>query len=103
MAVNFIETEIDGNIVKIQLDPDDFIGELPVSGVMGKIEDVVPKIQGTIHSVTKMVAKAVKESPLKPAEITVEFGVAIKAEAGILIANKSAEGQIKISLSWKES
>jgi hypothetical protein len=38
-----------------------------------------------------------------PEEVSVEFAVTFKAEAGLVIAKTAVDGQIKLSLKWKKS
>jgi len=39
----------------------------------------------------------------RPSEITVELGVSLKAEAGVVIAKTAGEGSFKLTLKWKDN
>lgn len=101
MATSYLEVEIEGTIVKVEIDQESLSGEVPVSGVVSRVRDAMPEVQETIEAVTKMVFSAISSLASKPTEATVEFGINIRAEAGVLVANTSAEAQIKVGLTWK--
>src|SRR4051812_41682964 len=47
------------------------------------------------------IVKQAKEMIVQPDEFSVEFGVKLSAEAGVVIAKTAAEANLKISVKWK--
>jgi hypothetical protein len=43
------------------------------------------------------------EKTVRPDEVSVEFGLALKADAGVVIARAGTEASFKIKLGWKPS
>jgi hypothetical protein len=41
--------------------------------------------------------------PIKPAEMAVEFAIKLSTQAGVVVAQASAEGQITVKLVWKNA
>ena len=67
-------------------------------------EAVVATLSQALETVTlfgREVLKAIEK--LSPDEASVEFGVALKGESSAIIAKTSAEGNLKISLTWKKT
>lgn len=57
-----------------------------------------------LSSVRKAAGEALKEFRLMadgPAEIEIEFGVILRAEAGAVIAKTGVEGHLKVTLTWR--
>ncbi|WP_046471650.1 CU044_2847 family protein [Allosalinactinospora lopnorensis] len=57
-------------------------------------------ILGKIRDLSDLVARELSELASEPDEIMVELGVSVNAEAEVFIAKASAEGSMKVTLSW---
>ncbi len=65
--------------------------EKAVNIAMSAIRSMAYKVSKTLDSI---------EDKVRPNEAEVEFGVKFDAKAGVLLAQASAEGQIKVTLKW---
>lgn len=54
-----------------------------------------------IHPISDIIFDKIKKLSSKPTEVAVEFGVNITIDGSLLISSFSGEGNIKISLTWK--
>jgi hypothetical protein len=54
-----------------------------------------------IRPVASAIVSALNRSVDAPAEIAVEFGIKLSAEANVVISSTAVEGSFKISLKWK--
>ena len=55
---------------------------------------------GTIHEFADRVQSTVSRLVVRPAEVDVEFGIKLDAEAGALIAKTRIEAHIVVTLKW---
>ncbi len=53
-----------------------------------------------IRELSDLVARELSEMAAAPDGITVELGVSVNAEAEIIIAKATAEGSLKVTMSW---
>jgi len=82
----------------------------PRSGWVEAGGDVIEKAQGkfdqvmeTVRSCAVSFCKGLNQlEGIIPQEATLEFGVAFNAEASAVVSKVSAEGNFKITLTWKE-
>ncbi|RNL86463.1 CU044_2847 family protein [Halostreptopolyspora alba] len=61
-----------------------------------KFETVI----GRVRELSEQVARELSTMATAPDEITVELGVSVNAEAEVFIAKASAEGSLKVTMSW---
>ncbi|MBB4930976.1 hypothetical protein F4561_001796 [Lipingzhangella halophila] len=61
-----------------------------------KFETVLSRIR----ELSDQVAHELSEMAAEPDEVTVELGVSVNAEAEVFIAKASAEGSLKVTMSW---
>ena len=70
------------------------------------------RIDEGLHEALEFVAEFAKAaaerlhaalSAAAPDEVTVEFGVTVGTQAGVVLTSASAEGQLKVSLKWKRA
>jgi hypothetical protein len=68
------------------------------------------RIDEGLHQALDFVAELAREaserlhaalSAVAPDEVTIELGVTVGTEAGVVLTSASAEGQLKVSLKWK--
>jgi len=103
MPLAYVEADLKGEIVRFEIDQRDFGGEYAVSGAIAKIEDALPQVQRVVRSMGLLLSEARAALHEQPSEITLEFGLNVKAEAGVLVANSSVEAQISVSMKWTQS
>ncbi len=56
---------------------------------------------GSVREATLSALRHFKDLPQPPDGVTIEFGVALNAEVGAVIAQTSAEGHLQITLTWQ--
>lgn len=56
-----------------------------------------------IRPVAEAVLAQVNGFEIRPAEVTVELGISLKAEAGVIIAKTAVEGNLKLTIKWHPS
>jgi Trypsin-co-occurring domain 1 len=61
-------------------------------------EQALAKLKPMCAAIVRQVRDAVEQ----PEEFSVEFGVKLNAEAGIVIASTAAEANLKIAIKWKK-
>ena len=62
-------------------------------------------LTATIHTVAYGFREHIDrlEKHVRPDEVSVEFGLAFKADAGVVVAKAGAEASFKVGLTWKSS
>jgi hypothetical protein len=55
-----------------------------------------------LKPICSAIVKQAKELAEQPEEFSVEFGVKLSAEAGVIIASTAAEANLKVSVKWKK-
>ncbi|MDS1269371.1 CU044_2847 family protein [Lipingzhangella sp. LS1_29] len=69
--------------------------------VMRYAEHNFERVLGKVRQVASGVAAELSDPEFRPAEVKVELGVKINAEAAVYIARASGEGSIKVTLTWR--
>ena len=70
-----------------------------------KSAEVLNKAMSTIHNTAQRVMATIREIDIsdRPAQVEVEFGLTLDADAGALIAHVGAEASFTVKLIWKAS
>ena len=105
MAVISYQLSSDENSV-IKFEAQNVLGQAERLVGRGGVEEVIVKSQvdGALASVREFGEKILHTvQELRPSEAQVEFGVVFKGETNAIIAKSSAEGHVKITLTWKSS
>ncbi|MFE5046872.1 CU044_2847 family protein [Streptomyces sp. NPDC056637] len=71
-------------------------GGLPTAQAVGTFESALDGARAAAESALRVL----REGPLKPDGVQIEFGVKMSAEAGAVIAKGTAEGHLVVKLSW---
>ncbi|MFD0063338.1 CU044_2847 family protein [Streptomyces sp. NPDC056690] len=71
-------------------------GGLPTAQAVGTFESALDGARAAAESALRVL----REGPLKPDGVEIEFGVKMSAEAGAVIAKGTAEGHLVVKLSW---
>ncbi len=61
-------------------------------------EQALAKLKPMCAAIVRQIRDAVEQ----PEEFSVEFGVKLNAEAGVIVASTAAEANLKISIKWKK-
>jgi hypothetical protein len=63
------------------------------------------KMTETIHTLAKGFRERMDalEDTIRPDEVSIEFGIALKAGAGVVVAQAGADASFKVKLAWKIS
>jgi len=95
----------DGGVLLVQpASMDAGLGEL---GLASSAEDKAKKATETLESALAQVTPALRSvanklRDLSPDDLTVEFGLTLTAEAGIMVAKGSTEVHFTVTLAWSK-
>jgi hypothetical protein len=81
-------------------------GQATRGGTRGDIPDPTMAFEAAmakLKPICSAIVKQAKEMVEQPEEFSVEFGIKLNAEAGVVIAKTSAEANLKISVKWKKA
>ena len=77
-------------------------------GLVGRSDDTVEAAPhsfenalATLKPVCEAVMARMSALAIAPEEVEIELGVALKAEAGFVIARTAAEGNLRVKVKWK--
>lgn len=70
-----------------------------VAGTFAKAKQSFEEAASGIRPIAETILQQV--SALGPEGVSVEFGIKFSAQAGVILASSGAEGNCKITLSWK--
>jgi hypothetical protein len=133
MPVKYLEIPVDEyGTIKVEIEPTDDTSGLEELGVdkdklsesggfedLGWREDVkgmtrtvtagatsaFDEIVGTVHTIAYGLRDRLDkfDEKARPDEASVTFGLAIKADAGVVLAQVGSEGSLEVQLTWKPS
>lgn len=95
----------DGNVLRVQAATADAAGSgLGLASPGDRIAQAGEKLDNAIAEVTPAL-KTVTEKlrALSPDDLTVEFGLTLTAESGVVVAKGSAEVHFTVTLGWQRS
>jgi hypothetical protein len=94
----------DGAVLLIEVDDPQQMGNRPIGrGMVEKARQSLEAALGEIMPGINALMAAIQALAVKPDEFGLELGVKFTLEAGAVIAKTAAEGNVKISLSWKRA
>lgn len=64
---------------------------------------VLEEVLAPLGEVAELLARTIRGKVREPDSLEVEFAVALKGQTKLLIVSGEAEGNIKVSLTWKRS
>jgi hypothetical protein len=85
-------SEIPGDLVLASLDPDKAVDRAKVT-----LEEALRKLKPSLDKVVHLLRE------MSPDETTVEFGLKIGGETGVIVAKGTAEVNFSIRMSWKSA
>lgn len=99
-----VEFQSSGGKFLVEEDDTAPTGEVRIStgGVLAEqagetLEDAL----GKLRPMAETVVSQMQSLALRPDEVSVEFGVKLSAQAGIVLAKAAAEGHLTIKLGWQ--
>jgi len=98
--------ETENGEIHIELSEKPKRGGTTRSGNSSKDKKVIKKFENAVKVVKEIgdsIISTVKEIKNSPDEISVEVGVKFSAELGAFVAKSSAEGTLKLNLTWKNT
>jgi hypothetical protein len=102
-----IEFELpDGATLIAEVDEVERLGPKPAGAGDGVIQRATVGLEQAIAKVrpfAELLLAQLRGLSSTPSEVTVEFGIKLDVEAGALIAKTGAEGNCKVTLSWKKA
>lgn len=66
-----------------------------------KSAQALSQAMGTIHALANRTTETIERLPQKPAEVELEFGIKIDAEAGAIVSRVGGEGNLRIKMVWR--
>ena len=90
----------------VQAEVADQPGHITRGGTRGDIPDPTMAFDAALAKLKPICAAIVRQASelaQQPEEFSVEFGVKLNAEAGVVIAKTAAEANLKFSVKWKKS
>jgi len=94
-----------GQFILVEIDEPDEAGTVRVGRVGDKIEEAKETLEqalGNLEPVAKAVINKIRGLVDAPDEISVEFGLKLAGNAGVILASASVEANYKVSLKWKK-
>lgn len=67
-----------------------------------QVSDAYTQMLAAIEACASGVIETIEGLPTQPSAASIDFGVKIDGKAGAMIAKSLGEGQVKVSLSWKQ-
>jgi hypothetical protein len=68
----------------------------PVAGVAETLQQALTRVRPALGAVVD----GARHLPRPPASVTVEFGITLSAEAGVVVARGSTEAHFTVSMQW---
>lgn len=102
---NCFEVPVDefGTIV-VEIAPIEGLHEVSAGDVLQNAAIAFDKVTQTIEICAKGFISHIHQMERKsrPQEVSIEFGIALKADAGVVLVHTSTEGNFKVTLKWTE-
>ncbi|WP_230396200.1 CU044_2847 family protein [Streptomyces blattellae] len=92
----------DGQIVLLEVAGDGPAGVQRVSrgGVVAGAAETLQQALGRVRPALGAVVDDARSLARPPAEVTVEFGITLSAEAGVVVAKGSTEAHFTVTMRW---
>jgi hypothetical protein len=79
-------------------------GTRPVSRGPGRgVKATLGEALDDLHNIVEVVDAKTRALAVRPDEVTLELGVTMTAEAGVVIARASTEANLNLTLRWSDS
>ncbi|MFI6010741.1 CU044_2847 family protein [Streptomyces sp. NPDC051243] len=92
----------DGQVVLLEVAGDGPAGVQRVSrgGVVAGAAETLQQALARVRPALGAVVDHARELPRPPESVTVEFGITLSAEAGVVVARGSTEAHFTVSMEW---
>lgn len=94
-----------GQFILVEVDEPEEVGTVRVGRVGDKIEEAKETLEqalSNLEPVAKAVINKIRGLVDAPDEISVEFGLKLSGNVGVILASASVEANYKVSLKWKK-
>lgn len=94
----------DGQVVLLEVAGEGPAGVQRVSrgGVVAGAAETLQQALTRVRPALGAVLDGARGLPRPPGAVTVEFGITLSAEAGVVVARGSAEANFKVSMQWSQ-
>jgi hypothetical protein len=97
---------VDGQseVVKVQIEPqgDGLVRVARPGQVVARATRSLGEMVAAVRPVAQNFVEVFQDMPRRPDEISVEFGLALSAEADVVISSTSAQANFKVALVWRQ-
>ncbi|MCL7380569.1 CU044_2847 family protein [Streptomyces sp. 35G-GA-8] len=95
----------DGTALRVEVDGLDAggidrVGHRPASDVVRGSAETLREALTHVRPALEEVARTVRDMELRPDSVTVEFGIKLSAEAGVVVAKAATEANFTVTLNW---
>jgi hypothetical protein len=90
-----------GGVVYVDTTTRDQGGLVGAPGAVVEAKHTFEEAVSGLKPVAEALLSQVRSLAQSPDEVSLEFGVTLKLEAGVLIAKTSGEGNFKVEVKWK--
>ena len=104
MTFHVIEVPLDdGESVRVEVDAPGGIAQAARPGeVATRAAESFQAALERFEPVTEAIIKRFQNLTERPAEVGVEFGIKLNADAGVVIAHTSGEANFKVTVQWRQ-
>lgn len=92
----------DTDHVLIEVDGPDGVVPAGPGRVVATAGQTMEQIFTRVQPVIKAVAGKIRSLPDRPDRVSVEFGVTLTAEAGVIIARTATEANFRLTMEWQQ-
>ncbi|WP_144440851.1 CU044_2847 family protein [Streptomyces roseifaciens] len=89
--------------MEVEVDPAGVDRVSRAGDVIATAAESLQEAVGRIRPVAEAFLSGVRDMTRMPEELTVEFGVKLTAEAGVVIAKAASEGHFTVSMKWNHA
>ena len=90
-----------GGTARVEVEPED--GVAPAGRVVTVAQQSLHKALDPIRPITQSVLDKLRDMPQAPDRLSVEFGVKLSAETGVIIARGTTEANFTVRVEWDRS
>ena len=102
----WVEIQVgDKGTIWVEVSPAEGLYPARDEDVLSRMEDAFGTAMSTVRTCAEGFVAHVSAfgQDMRPQEISLEFGLAFKAEVGVVVTKASGEANFVVSLTWKES
>lgn len=89
-----------GSLIVERVNDEDIVRAGRIRDVTGMAAETFESALGRLRSAAEMVRSSLQETALPPSEVTVEFAVKLGTAMGVVVANTTAEANLRVAMRW---